>query len=795
MIRLERAQQKDFDEIVRLKIDGVEVAINKAVETRDSEGDIIRDIEGRPIPRYSTIYDAASLAFVRNTGDEHPIPTLCHREHLPPLGACRVCLVEAAEMTKRGLKKQFVPACVQRVSNGMEVHTLNSAADPAAAERVREAVMLVTELMLADHAPTQAPTEAIIASNELLQVSRRLGIESNRFKARPRTGQVDLTSYMLNVNRDECIMCGRCQRGCNWVKGNKVIGRGEKGYAAKIVFDLDADVKESTCKSCSECAISCPTGAITFKDSFVERHLENVRQELNQAGTELSIEELVQIDWFKGLPYKFLLLNTASITRRILKPSDRPIQNPDDDPAVLCKEGDYGATAFLIESGKFEITINSQTDVRLESRRAKGLLGWFGQLTTSLRPSTDKRGPRILDAGGETVTNNQPIIRTAEDQILGEMSCLNRSRRSATIRAIEESSVLEIRRNVLDMLLRNRASREILDKAYFSRIKTQLQSLPVFQTVSEETREPAMAWLKAHAALVRVDPGQPIFRQGDEADNFYIVSLGFVKVSQRLGESERVLRYLGPGNSFGEIALLSKLEEVRQLNPGTFDGKRTATCSALDHVELFKITATDFLELVGRFSELKESFIAIAKQYAQHDRQQLKIKHNDWDRDFVEQGLYGAQNLLAIDLERCTRCDECTKACADTHQGVTRLIRDGMRFDRFLIAGSCRSCVDPYCMVGCPVDAIHRNGDTLQIQIEDYCIGCGLCAENCPYGNINMHEFKRRDPKTGQKVAQQRATTCDMCMDVGGYPSCVRACPHDAAYRVDSNGLKKLCDQ
>ena len=75
---------------------------------------------------------------------------------------------------------------------------------------------------------------------------------------------------------------------------------------------------------------------------------------------------------------------------------------------------------------------------------------------------------------------------------------------------------------------------------------------------------------------------------------------------------------------------------------------------------------------------------------------------------FLDQGLMNAQNLLVLDLVKCTRCDECTKACADTHQGVTRLIREGLRFDKFLVASSCRSCLDPYCMVGCPVGSIRR---------------------------------------------------------------------------------------
>ena len=65
-------------------------------------------------------------------------------------------------------------------------------------------------------------------------------------------------------------------------------------------------------------------------------------------------------------------------------------------------------------------------------------------------------------------------------------------------------------------------------------------------------------------------------------------------------------------------------------------------------------------------------------------------------------------SLLVLDLERCTRCDQCVRACADAHDGVTRLIREGLRFDKYLIATSCRQCRDPLCMIGCPVGSIRR---------------------------------------------------------------------------------------
>ena len=211
-------------------------------------------------------------------------------------------------------------------------------------------------------------------------------------------------------------------------------------------------------------------------------------------------------------------------------------------------------------------------------------------------------------------------------------------------------------------------------------------------------------------------------------------------------------------------------------------------------------------------------------------------------------------------------------ACADAHDGVTRLIRDGLRYDHFMVPTACRSCRDPLCMTQCPVGSIRRK-ESLEIIIEDWCIGCTKCAELCPYGNINMHPFEvmkevpaetpkpaapaaaaakpaaapakpatpPAEPKPAapaqpaevpaaakaapavpaeapvvakpapappaaapaaakpapapaapappkkmvkKKVSVTKATTCDLCTDLS-VPSCVYACPHDAAKRVD----------
>jgi Fe-S-cluster-containing dehydrogenase component len=98
--------------------------------------------------------------------------------------------------------------------------------------------------------------------------------------------------------------------------------------------------------------------------------------------------------------------------------------------------------------------------------------------------------------------------------------------------------------------------------------------------------------------------------------------------------------------------------------------------------------------------------------------------------------------------------------------------------------------VDPVCMIGCPTGAIHRSTEGGAVVINDQaCIGCGTCANSCPYDNIQLVEIRNSeghmvlDPKTQTPIL--KATKCDLCFDQQGGPACVRACPHDALRRVD----------
>jgi CRP-like cAMP-binding protein/formate hydrogenlyase subunit 6/NADH:ubiquinone oxidoreductase subunit I len=581
-------------------------------------------------------------------------------------------------------------------------------------------------------------------------------------------------------------------RACDEVKENVVIGRTGKGYAAHIGFDLNDPMGQSTCVSCGECAASCPTGALTFRGFVRPEPWQGA-----EAPEPVSAKVLKTLPLFSGVSEKFLKWNEGAAVRRTVKAGD-----------VLCREGDFGSTAFLILKGRYDVSLRTPvSDTRKD--KAPGLLGVLGKAVTRLAGTRTTGGPaaRVIpvDGGPPLSLTGRPVaVVTPQDVILGEMACMGNYPRAATVTALEDGEVIEILRNVVYMLQRNRASREMLDRAYRDRaLGSHLFNVGLFAELDEAQRKECVAFLKEKVELVRVDPGQVIFLQGEPADNFFLVRQGFVKVAQKFYTQERVLNYLGPGSHFGEIGLLSAMSDLiaRQVPTGLKPGVRTATCSALDHVELVRVRGDHFRELLNAFPALREQVTAVALRVLEQNAR----ARADTERplgDFLQQGLFGAQSLLVLDLNKCTRCDECTKACADTHEGVTRLIREGLRFENYLVATSCRSCLDPYCMVGCPVGSIRREG-SLEIRIESWCIGCGLCAENCPYGNINMVETKvKKDDPThpGKKVmAQERkATTCDLCRDIapgGTDPSCVYACPHDAAFRMSGPQLLAAVDK
>jgi Fe-S-cluster-containing hydrogenase component 2 len=173
----------------------------------------------------------------------------------------------------------------------------------------------------------------------------------------------------------------------------------------------------------------------------------------------------------------------------------------------------------------------------------------------------------------------------------------------------------------------------------------------------------------------------------------------------------------------------------------------------------------------------------------------------------VDNGIGEATDVLLIDENLCVGCDNCEKACADSHEGLSRLDREaGRTYAHLHVPTSCRHCEHPHCMADCPPNAIHRGADG-EVFIDETCIGCGNCQRNCPYGVIRMDKvppnkpsllswlFFGRGPGPGEPdhdwsyprmdaATPKKAIKCDMCSGIEGGPACVRACPTGAAIRV-----------
>jgi Fe-S-cluster-containing dehydrogenase component len=134
------------------------------------------------------------------------------------------------------------------------------------------------------------------------------------------------------------------------------------------------------------------------------------------------------------------------------------------------------------------------------------------------------------------------------------------------------------------------------------------------------------------------------------------------------------------------------------------------------------------------------------------------------------------------------------RACSDTHGGNPRFIRHGETLGKWMVANACMHCVDPVCMIGCPTGAIHRTQKGGSVVINDVtCIGCGTCANSCPYDNIRLVPIRELDGRPvidpGSKEPIVKATKCDLCYSLPTGPSCERACPHGALRRVDIQSL------
>jgi formate dehydrogenase major subunit len=170
------------------------------------------------------------------------IPRLCYADDMRPDGNCRACVVEIDG------ERVLAPSCCRRPTPGMSVRSTS--------ERAVKSQRMVIELLLSD-----MPDKPHDPDSELHYWAKQLGVERPRYPRRTQP-EPDFSHAGIEVRLDACIQCTRCVRACREVQVNDVIGYAHRGSDAKIVFDFDDPMGESTCVGCGECVQACPTGAL-----------------------------------------------------------------------------------------------------------------------------------------------------------------------------------------------------------------------------------------------------------------------------------------------------------------------------------------------------------------------------------------------------------------------------------------------------------------------------------------------------------------------------------------------------
>jgi pSer/pThr/pTyr-binding forkhead associated (FHA) protein/Fe-S-cluster-containing hydrogenase component 2/CRP-like cAMP-binding protein len=553
-----------------------------------------------------------------------------------------------------------------------------------------------------------------------------------------------------------CIGCHECMRACPLEDAPRVtIGAlnayaRDAGAADETVLRFVAD-----CTQCHRCVPVCPADirrsrlVLWNKLRTVPRDDQRLTLQVGEAQVASGLtvghvaKELARHELFGTL-------GEADVRRLVAGARLRQLE-PDE---VLFREGEFLDALWLV---------------------------WEGSLASEVwvAPTTG-----VVSAGGQG--RNRSVVPYAPGQTVGEAALLADLPADATVRGRTRALVLGFTKYALTSL-REREGNGGFDAAleglYLGRSRGALLTR---LGLEDETASAFAAELRPH----RHAPGQTILSRVEAKDTLGWVSRGYVREVRRGLAQKRVANYVRAGDVFGGPDLETPDDVLIAYEAAT-------------QTDTFLLTRRQLGTLDKRFPGLAARLLP-----------ETGLSRGALDRRAGEDGTFAcpgglgplqAHQLLVIDTRLCVDCNNCVDACERRH-GRPRLEREnaGLQQGPFQVPASCYHCVDPLCLF-CSVNGIVRDPSGEIRIVEANCIGCGQCAERCPYDNIFMAPREIERPGLLQRfVAQplkrlfgargerwaldeeaQVAVKCDLCAGYDDGPACVRSCPTGAARRDD----------